>query len=152
MYNYSTLNIHFIRDSESSSEDDKLVIKPYLHCGSLVYNVEMKYSLENTTRKNNFNNTKMKKEELKEYIYRLFNLINMDAYPYKGYQFDLPLMPSIYVSPDNLEKSLHDIYNHFEMLLGSWPLCNASSSQLNYKNTIINHKFFDDDGNTIINE
>jgi hypothetical protein len=152
MYTYSTITIHFVRDAESNLDDDKLVIKPQLQCGSLVYNVEMKYSIENKPHKNNFQNTKMTKEELKRYIYNLFELITMDVYPYKGYQFDLPIMPSVYVSSDNLEKSLNSICEHFETLLVNWPLCSATSSQSTCENTVYSHKFFDEDGNTIISE
>jgi hypothetical protein len=161
MDSFSTFNIHFIRDENSKSEDDKLVVTPYFKCGEVVFNVE--YQISKNQYKNNkisFNSKTLKKSELQNYIYILFNLVSNDDSPYAAYQIDLPLMPSIYIKHENLTKVLGNIYSHIETLVVDWPIRTLSAS------TVINelcnpftdktycnsHKIFDEDGVTIADE
>ena len=161
MYVYVPYNIHFIRDEDCKADDDKLIVSPYLQCGELVFSVEFKVSKSGDSKQRYvFHSVRMTKMELKNYISLLLNLTILDESPYKAYQFDIPLSPSIYVNHTNLPKIQNNILNYLETLLDNWPIRTFGnnitySNENNQTNQVLqynSHKFFDEDGNTIYNE
>jgi len=153
---YQNLNIRLIRKDSSEENDDRILIRPSLtlstdsNTTSMVYNVihtiPKEYVSNETTCRSSmsFEST----ASLITYIRTLLNLLQYDNSPFSNIQFDLPMMPSILVSPENLNVVRYSIYEYLEVLMKSWPTTRPATPSVPARarsNSYARHLFFDDD-------
>jgi len=119
-----------ISNLKDNTNDERIVIRPTL-VKALDGDVSMEYNVthdippsmihinEHRSIKMNFGSIR----SLISYIDSLLALLRVDEGPYASIQFDLPMLPSILVSPKNLTYNVQDhIIDHIKLLNTSWPV------------------------------
>jgi hypothetical protein len=119
-----------ISNLKDNTNDERIVIRPTLVKAvdgdvSMEYNVthdipsSMIHTNEHRSIKMNFRSIR----SLVHYIDSLLALLRVDEGPYASIQFDLPMLPSILVSPKNLTYNVQDhIIDHIKLLNNAWPV------------------------------
>ena len=123
---YNCITIRMVRNKDNSFEDDLIKIYPRscVSCDTelvytVVYSTPSSHVTGNTTSSNmNIHS----KQDLYTYIKSLLTLLNMDDVPFKHIQFDLPLVPSVLITPEKLDDSRYAILTHLKnMIENGWP-------------------------------
>jgi hypothetical protein len=163
MSNYTSFTIRFIR-TDSSKDDDVVLIYPVKRYGDIYYAVEYKIAESEIVYKKNKNIIHKKivnEDELKDYINSLIHIAHIDREPFMEYQFDLPSMPSIIAKQKDLIDVLVQIEVYLNVLFKNWPKkClkdekdekDDNSEEDSCCEKKASHKYFNSDGETIYSE
>jgi hypothetical protein len=167
---YISMNINMISNLKDTTDDEHITIRPSL-VKTVDEDVYMEYNVIHripscmikTHVDRVIRMTLRSMKDLITYVDSLLNLLHADESPYASIQFDLPMMPSVIVSPKNLTYSIRNIIaTHLTSLSDDWPVvplppsrrnsvawtCNSSNENpsCESKNPKLNkHIFFNDD-------
>lgn len=143
---YTIFGIQFLRKGNEEN-DDCLTIRPD---GNGRYCVQMKFSKAMCVQnKGKTHETLMTHFELDNFIRNLFKIIVLDEDPYKFYQFDMPLMPSVIINQKRLptiEKYVLDQIEDYENNM-NWPtIFNPIPNVLHVYDEPVRKVIYGDDG------
>jgi len=136
---YTVMNICMISNVKDTVSDERITIRPNL-VKAVDGDASMEYDVSHTIPSSMLKSkesmtTKMTLRSMKElitYIESLLVLVHMDESPYASIQFDLPMIPSVILSPKNLHYTVRDsIIKHLKLLENTWPVVPLPSSRRN---------------------
>jgi hypothetical protein len=144
---YQSMMVRLVRDEKDSKKDDKIHIQPNLVKSvngpvNMLYNVSYTIPATESATGNSqvnrmtFNST----YDLYEYVEFVLDLLHKDESPFKNIQFQMPMMPTILISPKNLNTSGPSFLSYLDLLLRAWPTSTSSCSSNTDRSRLFDHE------------
>lgn len=110
------MEFRLLRSGKGSLNDDVIKIVPaYDGCYNVIYNDQDARVKTKTSR--------LTKADVVSFLSNLFRFLTVDEEPFQSLQVTLPNLPTIMVTPKNLNSQTRDlVYDSVEMTINNWPV------------------------------
>jgi hypothetical protein len=110
------MEFRLLRSGKGSLNDDVIRIVPaYDGCYNVIYNDQDSGVKTKTSR--------LTKTDVVSFLSNLFRFLTVDEEPFRSLQVTLPNLPTIMITPGNLNSQVRDlVYDSVEMTIANWPV------------------------------
>ena len=112
----NAITFRFLRDNNTDDSDDIVNIS---YAGNTMYNISFRTPLsENPLKKPTIMH--LGEKQTFRWVRRMMSLLECDTIPFAGIQVDMPMMPSIMLSPGNLSRNYNSLLDAVEFHMDNW--------------------------------
>ena len=118
----SNVVIRFIRSFNTKDDDTIVTIR---RIDTNLFSLRMKDGFQSNPNYISISdNTVISDRNLFLWLRIVLRLVEKDSEPFKGIQFDMPLMPSVLIHINKIDRAYHTILDALEFHMDNWPIQN----------------------------